>query len=166
MKLLALIPLLLFISCGTDDKEPMVADDITGNEITYNLYSASAFGISGTATFRELTGGGLDVTIELLNTSGSIYHPVHLHAGSVRDDGQLVSVLNPVFGETGNSKSEVRFLMTDENKAFTFDELLRFDGSLRIHLDGGPGQDILVAAANIGTNDNLISDGIAICNQW
>lgn len=166
MKLLALIPLFLFFSCGTDDNEPQATGDFTGNQAVYNLYSASEFGISGTATFKELTSGGLDVTIQLLNTTGNIFHPVHLHAGSVREDGPLVSVLNPVYGESGESNSQVSFLMTSENDSFTYADLLKFDGSLRIHLDGGPGQNILVAAANIGKNDNLISDGIAICNEW
>jgi hypothetical protein len=166
MKFLALIPLFILLSCGADDNEPVAADEFTNNEVVYNLYSASEFGISGTATFRELATGGLDVSIQLLNTTGNIFHPVHLHAGSVRDDGPLVSVLNPVYGDSGESNSKVTFLMSDENSSFTYSDLLKFDGSLRIHLDGGPGQNILVAAANIGNNDNLISDGIAICNQW
>lgn len=166
MKYLALIPLLMMFSCGSDEQEPTVTDDFTGNEVVYNLYSASEFGISGTATFRELSAGGLDISIQLLNTAGEIFHPVHLHAGSVREDGPLVSVLEPVYGMSGESNSQVTFLMTDESSTFTYGDLLEFDGSLRIHLDGGPGQDILVAAANIGDNNNLISDGIAICNQW
>ncbi len=166
MKLLALIPLFFLLSCGSDEQEPTATGDFTGNQVVYNLYSASEFGISGTATFKELTTGGLDVSIQLLNTTGEIFHPVHLHAGSVRDDGPLVSVLSPVYGASGESSSQVTFLMTDENTMFTYSDLLKFDGSLRIHLDGGPGQNILVAAANIGNNNNLISDGIAICNQW
>ncbi len=166
MKLLALIPLVILLSCGNDEQEPVASGDFTGNEVVYNLYSASEFGISGTAHFRELTSGGLDVSIQLLNTTGEIFHPVHLHAGSVREDGPLVSVLEPVYGMSGESNSQVTFLMTNETKTFTYSDLLKFDGSIRIHLDGGPGQNILVAAANIGENNNLISDGIAICNEW
>ena len=166
MKYFSLLPILILLSCGSDNNEPIAADEFTGNEAVYNLYSASEFGISGTATFRELETGGLDVSIQLLNTTGNIFHPVHLHAGSVRDDGPLVSVLNPVLGESGESKSQVTFLMSDESNSFTYSDLLKFDGSLRIHLDGGSGQNILLAAANIGNNNNLISDGITVCNQW
>lgn len=163
---LFVIGLLAFTSCEQKSSYDVAPDDFTGNEIVYNLFSTSEFNISGFVAFKERIDGSLSVEVELLNTSGTIYHPVHIHAGSVTDDGQLLSVLNPILGKEGSSKTNLRSLMVNENTPFTMEALQNFNGSIRIHLDGGPGQDILLAAANIGSNPSTMTNGAVICKDW
>lgn len=164
---LFILALVFFASCGkSDDDYTATPDDLTGNQVVYNLYSASDFDISGFVTFKEKLDGSMAVEVRLSNTNGEIFHPVHLHAGGVDEDGPLISVLNPVLGKTGESNSELAYLMINESQPFTYEDLLKLDGSLRIHLDGGPGQDIVIAAANLGTNNNLAGTGIKLCTEW
>lgn len=162
-----ILAILFFASCGkSDDDYTATPDELTGNQVVYNLYSASNFDISGFITFKEKIDGSLAVEVQLSNTNGEIFHPVHLHAKGVEEDGPLISVLNPVLGKTGESNSDLKSLMISETEPFTYKDLLELDGSVRIHLDGGPGQDIVIAAANIGRNNNLAGTGIKLCTDW
>lgn len=161
--------LVLFIalfSCEKVLENDLSLEDYTGNELVYNLYSASEFNITGFASFKEKSDKSIVVEIKLSNTSGRIFHPVHIHEGAIQENGRLVMVLNPVLGETGRSKTTFKSLMTNESVPFTYEDLTKFNGSLRIHLDGGPGQDIILSAANIGRNPNISTNSIAVCKDW
>lgn len=160
------VGLLVFSGCEKKSGYDVEPNDFTGNEIVYNLFSTSEFNISGFVAFKEKIDGSLSVEVDLLNTSGSIYHPVHIHAGAVTDDGQLLSVLNPILGREGSSQTNLRSLMVNESTPFTMEALQNLNGSIRIHLDGGPGQDILLAAANIGANPSTMTNGAVICKDW
>ena len=79
-KLLFLVGLgVIFVSC----QETMSTSDFTGNEVTYDLQSASQYNVSGVVTVREKRDGTTQVTVKLTGTSGESKLPVHLHLGDI-----------------------------------------------------------------------------------
>jgi hypothetical protein len=161
--------MLIGLGLGCSDEEPQVDEVYTGNESTYPLESASEFDISGAATFKERVDGGTDVFIVLDKTFDTGEFPVHLHFGDVSTDkAEIASLLLPVAGNNGTSKTTISTL-SDESKV-TFNDLKDFDGCLKIHLAAtGEGRDIVLAAGNIGkaftasaTNGRV---GIGVCKS-
>jgi hypothetical protein len=168
LRSIAIFYFLAIYAAGCDQKS---ADDaapnlLNGNELSYQLFSTSEFNISGKITFMERIDGTVEIVTELKNTSGAILHPVHIHEGSMSQNGQLLSVLNPVQGTKGTSSTILQSLMVNEAKPFLFAELSNFNGSVRIHLNDGSGQSTILAIANIGKNQNLLDSNFAICNDW
>lgn len=157
---------LIFVGCDQKSSEDASPILLTGNEIDYRLFSTSDFNISGKIIFKEKNDGTVEVETVLENTKGTVLHPVHIHAGSMTDNGQLLTVLNPVLGSKGSSITTLQNLMVNETKPFLFSELAHFDGSVRVHLNDGTGQSVILAIANIGKNKNLLDSNFAICNDW
>jgi hypothetical protein len=165
-----LLIILIGLGLGCSDEDTQVIDEVyTGNESTYPLGSASEFDITGAATFKERVDGGTDVIIVLDKTFDTGEFPVHLHFGDVATDkAEIASLLVPVAGNNGTSKTTISTL-SDESKV-TFNDLKEFDGCLKIHLSGtGEGRDIVLAAGNIGkafatgaTNGRV---GIGVCKS-
>src|SRR5690242_2769092 len=75
-----LVVVTLMVAC---QETPDPASDLTGYATTYELVSASAYNVSGTATLQERKDGFTNIVISLTGTSGSAHHPVHLHLGNV-----------------------------------------------------------------------------------
>ena len=92
--LLLILITLGFASCR-DEESPY-----TSNEITYNLHRASeSYDYNGTAVFRELKSGVLELTITLVGEKGNdeYYFPAHLHYGSYDSpDAPMAAMLDPV----------------------------------------------------------------------
>ena len=143
--------ILIGLGLGCSDDDPQAIDEVyTGNESTYPLQSASEFDVTGAVTFKERVDGGTDVSIVLDKTFDTGEFPVHLHFGDVTTDkADIASLLLPVAGNNGTSKTTISTL-SDESKV-TFNDLKEFDGCLKIHLSAtGEGRDIVLAAGNIG----------------
>ncbi len=146
------------------DRADDVSDAFTGRQTAYTLASASEYNIQGTATFRETRGGDLQLTVQLENTVAGGQHPGHLHYGTVDVPGsEMALMLTPVEGATGTSVTT--FNQLADGTPFGFDDLMGFDGSLKVHLDGGANKDVVLAGANIGQNAAALADDIAVCTS-
>ncbi len=151
----------LFSACDRSDD---ASDVFTGRQTAYTLASASEYNIQGTATFREMRGGNLQLTVQLKNTVAGGQHPGHLHYGTVDVPGsEMALMLTPVEEATGTSVTT--FNQLANGTSFTFDDLMDFDGSLKVHLDGGANKDVVLAGANIGQNAAALADDIAVCTS-
>ncbi len=143
---------------GSDD----ASGAFTGRQTAYAMVSASEYNMQGTATFREKTGGDLQLTVQLENTVAGGQHPGHLHYGTVNVPGsEIALMITPVEGATGTSVTT--FNQLADGTPFTFDDLMGFDGSIKVHLDGGANKDVVLAGANIGQNSAALSSDIAVC---
>ncbi|UII32765.1 superoxide dismutase family protein [Fulvivirga ulvae] len=147
--------LLTWVVCGmllsacTDSENENT--DFTGRQVTYNLLQASDFPVYGTVTFMERADLGLQVEVKLEGTDGEAYHPVHFHYGDLgTQDADIAFTLNDLYADTGKSSTMLNDLI--DNGKFGYDDLLKFDGSVKIHLSAtGEGKDVVLAATNIGT---------------
>ena len=115
--LVALVALLGFAvaACGGDDDsagEPAAeqSEDTSsenggdageggaGGSITVDLAEQNGSGISGTATLTE-TSGTLDVFVTLDGDDGSSARPIHIHAGTCEELGDVVYGLTDVIDD-------------------------------------------------------------------
>ncbi len=159
---LLLFASLLLFSCDNDD--PTV---YTGNQFVYGLGQASDLPISGTVTIVDRTDGQVELRIELKGTESGISHPAHLHFGNMSTpDAVIAKMLTPVNGATGTSVSIFNNL-SDES-TINYASLIQFDGHIKVHLDDGAEQDIILAAGNIGAAAKTATGGrqtIAVCKS-
>lgn len=144
----------LLTSCT--EKAPF-EEEFTGNEITYQLQQASEYNIEGAVTFKERFDGSAIIEIQLMGTEGDVYFPAHLHYGDIfQPDAEMAAQLTPVYGVSGKSSTLINSLANEEQ--VTYEELLKMDGHIKVHLaaDGYDYKTIL-AAGNIGSNGIEIS---------
>ncbi|GAA0890813.1 hypothetical protein GCM10009122_04920 [Fulvivirga kasyanovii] len=144
------------VACGVflsacNNSEDAEENDYTGRQITYSLLQASDFPVYGTVIFKERTDLGIQVEVQLEGTDGDAYHPVHFHYGNLAtQDAEIVFSLNDLYADTGESITLLNDLV--DNNSFGFDDLLKFDGSVKVHLSAtGEGRDVVLAATNIGS---------------
>ncbi len=163
-----LFSLLIASLLACNDGSSAADDEYTGRELVYDLFQTSEFPTSGNVTFRERTGGEIEVSVTLDGTEGDIYHPVHLHFGDLDvPDAEIAFLLNDLLGETGTSSTLVSQL-SDET-IFTFDMIDKFDGSVKVHLGStGEARDVVLAGGNIGINKNISTTGrkkVSVCKS-
>ena len=154
--LLLLLAGIIAVSCSKQENE--AADQkYTGREVTYSLYQASDYPTSGKIVFKELTGGKVEVDVQLSGTEGDATHPVHLHYGNLQTvDAGIAANFNDVKASTGLSETVVTNL--NDDTPLTFEKIENFDGSVKVHLAAtGPGEEVILAAGNIGINKGLDS---------
>ncbi len=144
--------ILFFAAC---DKETIPAEEFTGRTQTYQLIKGSEYDISGTITFEEKVDLSTRITISLSGTSGDIFHPAHLHHGTVDDGGEMAAMLTPVDGATGKSVTELTALV--DGAPISYAQLIIFNGSIKVHLDDAANKDIILAYNNIGSNPGITS---------
>ena len=153
--------LISFSSCS--EKAEVIESEFTGNEVVYQLVSITDYDMSGYIVFKEKRDGSIHTETILENTQKGGIHPVHLHHGSVSEDGYLVAILNPVSGDTGSGVTEITAL--GSGKSFTYSDLLKYNGSIRIHLDDSYNSNIILSGGNIGTN-NQGESNIKSCTDF
>ncbi len=160
---LVLITSCFFYSC--DSAGDPQATDLTGRQVTYNLIPGnSQFGVSGTIDFKERTDQSILVEIEVNSTGSGGEHPVHLHLGTLDvADAEIVALLTPVNAATGISTTRLT-LLADQTQ-FSYQDLLNFNGSIKVHMDDGPNRDVVLAATNIGINASIDVNDIAVCSS-
>ena len=125
---LAILALALGVAaCGGDDDsagEPVAeqSDDASsestsdagesggGGSITVDLAEQNGSGISGTATLTE-TMGTLDVFVSLDGDDGSSPRPIHIHAGTCGELGDVVYGLTDIMD--GSASSTVEATLAD-----------------------------------------------------
>lgn len=142
------------VHLSSDDIETIVAqgdigeNDLTGDEVVYELAEKDVPGISGIATFMKRVNNETLVELELMNTpEGS--HPAHIHMGSVDTaPGAIAISFTPIDGTTGMSWTNIS--MTDADEAITYDDLLTYDGYINVH--SSTDINVLIAQGNMGAN--------------
>ncbi|MEQ9437721.1 MAG: hypothetical protein RIG62_01690 [Cyclobacteriaceae bacterium] len=145
----------------------------TGREIQYNLLEGSYLETttSGYITVRERNDHSIDIQLLLEGTLDNAIHPVHLHYGSLQDDGLVAEFLDNV-EDTGNhhSQSITHLTQLSDGSTMTYDRFIDMDGSIKVHFEEeGALKDVILGATNIGTNYNIADLGLAgditICNS-
>lgn len=131
-------------------QENMNTTEFTGNEVTYDLQSASQYNISGTVTLKEKRDGTTQVLVKVTGTSGESKLPVHLHLGDITTPAaDVAALLNPVNAKTGTS--ETILLQLADESVISYTDLIKLNACIKIHLsDVGPERDIILAGGNIG----------------
>ncbi len=139
---------IILFSC----QENISTNEFTGNEVTYDLQSASEYNISGTVTLKEKRDGTTQVVVKVTGTSGESKLPVHLHLGDITTPAaDVAALLSPVNAKTGNSETIVKQL-ADESEV-SYSDLIKLNACIKIHLsDVGPERDIILAGGNIGAS--------------
>lgn len=152
-RLIYFFALVMIVPAGCDSNEANTESDLTGNEVTYALYSGSDYGITGVITVKERKDGYADIKIKLegsaLDNSNREF-PVHLHMGDVSIEGaEVAALLNPVASSKKESVTTLQQL-SDETRV-TYTQLTQLDACIKIHLSAsGPESDIILAGGNIG----------------
>ncbi|WP_180994049.1 CHRD domain-containing protein, partial [Arenibacter sp. NBRC 103722] len=127
-------------------------NELTGNEVSYDLAAVSNAAIFGTATFSERVNKETLVTLELVGTTAGGIHPAHIHTGAVADaPGAVIVTLGNVIGDNGISVTNVT--QANSGGALDYDALLAIDGYINVHLSAED-LDTLVARGNVGANLN------------
>lgn len=139
------------------DNNESVNSDLTGNEVTYSLYSGSEYNISGAVTMKERKDGYTDIEIKLTGNSldnSNRELPVHLHLGAVDlPDAEVAALLSPVMA--ADKESVTTLTQLSDESMITFAELKELDACIKVHLSAsGPESDIVLAGGNIGSAES------------
>lgn len=163
-KLLFLFFIIGALSCD-DNEEPLV---YTNNQQEFELLQSSTFPINGTVTILERRDEQVEIRISITGTEGDTQHPAHLHFGDVSaPDAEVALLLTPVLGSTGESITLTNRLNNEQ--PITYEDLLTFDGHIKVHQDNGPNKNIILASGNIGSaftkSGNTGRQKIAVCKS-
>lgn len=157
-------------ACGDDDS----SSEFTGNEVQLEMIPGTVQGntTTGTILIRERSNGQAQIEISLNNVLNNADHPVHLHVGSLDDDGDVVLLLERLTEENGIGRSVTVLNTLADNTTLNYASFLNFDGSIKIHFeDSGPLENEILGAINIGINTSgneaYLSGlkSITICNS-
>ena len=169
MKKLAFIFLIgiIFISCSKEKDNPY-----TRNELKYDLFQSSDFNYTGTLSVKELVGGELELSLELIGQKGDTdyFFPAHFHFGSYdAPNSPIAFLLNPIDIKTLKSVTVLGNLSTGTK--LSFDDFRTFDGHIKVHLaDSGPEYQIILVAGNVGKNDNrpeaFLKENMTLCSPY
>lgn len=170
-KLLFLSIISLFI-LGCDNQSGEA--EFTGNEVSFDMIPGSVNGneTNGTLTIREKSNGLAQIEISLEGVLNNANHPVHLHYGSLADDGNVATLLNPIEEVNGVGKSTTTLNEFENGTAITYADLISFNGSIKIHFEAsGPLENEILGSTNIGSNSTENAaylsgeKSITICNS-
>ena len=125
-------------------------NELTGVTKSYDLGSVAVPTISGTATFSERVNGEALAVLSLQGTPEGGSHPAHIHINTAAEGGGIAFSFNPVNGDTGMSMTNVSSL--DDGTAFTYADVLEFDGYINVHLSADE-LGTIVAQGDIGQNE-------------
>lgn len=145
--------LILFIATACSEKDQ--SSDFTGNELEIQMIPGTVDGntTTGTLKIKERTDGKAQIEVTLNNVIQNAEHPVHLHFGSLEDDGTVATFLTTLKEENGIGRSISILDKLDDNTEVTFSQLIQFDGSIKIHFEAsGPMENEILASTNIGLN--------------
>ena len=148
-----------FIKVMKSASEPLVIlaqGDIGGNvitdtNITYNLDTIGAYGVSGTARFEERENGNSLVTLTLSGTIAGETYPATINLSSISTigGGPVTKTLSSVNGTTGKSYTTIRKL--NSGLDITYDNWLVYNGYINIY-QNAPVFENIISHGNIGSN--------------
>ena len=143
---------LLMGACGGDSASD---SEFTGNEVTTELIPGTVEGntTTGTLVIRERTDGKAQLEITLNNVISGAQHPVHLHFGSLDDDGEVATFLTTLTETNGVGRSVTVLSALDNDTSLDYSDLLTFNGSIKIHFEpSGPLENAVLGSTNVGLN--------------
>lgn len=144
--LLLLFATFTMISCDDNDEMEVMPTD---NKEEYTLGAFGNSGVSGEATFTELSDGTIEISLDLAGTPSGGIHPAHIHVNTAAEGGGIAISLEPVDGSSGSSMTIVTGL--DDGTPISYNELMEFDGYINVHLS--PTElGTIVAQGDIGQN--------------
>ena len=127
---------------------------------------------SGTLLIREKSDGKAQIEIELDGVLKNANHPVHFHFGSLEDNGNVATLLNPIQEENGVGRSITVLNELENGQKVSYADLVSFNGSIKVHWEAsGPLKDEILGSTNIGSNSSENeaylngSKSITICNS-
>ena len=143
--------LLLFGACGGNDGD----SEFTQNRFEIELIPGTVDGntTTGTLLMRERNDGSAQLDITLNNVISGAQHPVHLHFGSLNDDGEVAAMLTTVREEAGVGHSSTVLTELADGRNVDYSDLVIFNGSIKIHFEAsGPLETAILGSTNIGIN--------------
>ena len=149
---LAFAFVLLLGACGDGGDN---TSEFTGNEVSTELIPGTVEGntTTGTLVIKERTDGRAQLEITLNNVLNGAQHPVHLHFGSLDDDGEVATFLTTLSESNGVGRSVTILDALDNDTSVDYSQLLTFNGSIKIHFESsGPLENAVLGSTNIGLN--------------
>lgn len=150
---LATLALVLLI--GACDEGNGGDSEFTGNEVRMELIPGTVSGntTSGNLLIRERVDGNAQLDITLNNVLSGAEHPVHLHFGSLEDNGDVATFLTTIREVDGVGRSSTILTGLDNDTQVSYSNVLTFNGSIKIHFEAsGPLEDAILGSTNIGLN--------------
>lgn len=149
--LLSLALVATIASCGGDEG----TSEFTGNEVSLELIPGTVEGntTTGSLVIKERNDGRAQIELTLNNVLDGAQHPVHLHFGSLDDDGEVATFLTTLSEENGVGRSTTILNRLDNDESLDYNQLITFNGSIKIHFEAsGPLENALLGSTNIGLN--------------
>ena len=146
-------PLLIFLwSC-----EDNTVNEFTGSEMSIPMISGDVQGnvTNGILTIRERTDGLAQIEIIVENIISNAQHPVHLHYGSLDDDGNIATLLNDLTESNTIGRSVTILQELANGEQLLYSDFLVWNGSIKVHFEAsGPLENELIVSTNIGLNQS------------
>ncbi|MCM4154146.1 hypothetical protein DHD05_21365 [Arenibacter sp. N53] len=137
---------LVISSCGKDDNP---SDPSTSVKV-FTLSSVSNSKISGKVTFKKNEDGSTTVLLEI-NGSSTDIHPAFIYFNDAATGGEVAITLAPIDCDCESSSTVITTL--DDGTPITYEQLLKFDGHIKIHQNEDH-LEIIITQGNIGANAN------------
>ncbi len=138
--LLFVIGSFLFTGCSKDDGPSQLRSQI------YQLRYVDDPTLLGKVIFYENADGSTNVKMELNGTSSEV-HPTYIYYNSLDKGGPIAITLDPC----GCLVSNTRVSKLDDGTTVSFDDLINFNGHLKVHRSENHMETILLQG-NIGKN--------------
>ena len=134
---------LIISSCGKDN----TTEEILSKNV-FALSPVADSKISGNVSFVKYEDGRTEVILKINNSSEDI-HPAYIYANSLTEGGPVALTLAPIECDCEESITVVS--KWDNGQAVTYEDLITFDGHLKIH-QNKEHLEIVIAQGNIGMN--------------
>ncbi|MCM4173788.1 hypothetical protein DHD32_20135 [Arenibacter sp. TNZ] len=144
---LFLVSMSLIISgCSKDDSSTKSSTSVK----VYTLSPVSNSKISGKVTFKKNEDGSTTILLEI-NGSSTDIHPAFIYLNNLETGGQVAITLAPIDCDCESSSTVITTL--DDGTPITYEQLLKFDGHIKIHQNEDH-LEIIITQGNIGANSN------------
>jgi hypothetical protein len=148
--LLLFLVIMFTFACSNEEN-----GEFTGAEVTIPMIAGEVQGntTSGMLTIKERSDGSAQIEIIIQHVLRNSVHPIHLHYGSLDDDGNVATLLTELREENGIGKSVTILSNLENGERVSYQDLLLMDASIKIHFEpSGPLENELIASTNIGLN--------------
>ena len=139
-----LISSVLLINCSNEEEISDIGAKV------YQLQSVTNPAILGKVTMTRNSNGSATLLVELNGTSTDV-HPVYIYYNSLDQGGPIAITLNTIDCECEFSSTVVSKL--DNGNIISYDELLTFNGHLKVHKNSNE-IDVILLQGNIGSNED------------
>ncbi len=135
-----LLGVIFLLGCSKDDPQTFTESKV------FQLRYTDDPSLLGKVIIKKNTNGSSTVTIELTGTSDEI-HPTYIYYNSLEEGGPIAITLDPC----GCLESNTVVTKLDNGQPISYEELINFDGHVKIHRSFQDMETILLQG-NIGSN--------------